>query len=294
MSQSPSRSAPTHPSPRILFSHPRKPQPQRRVRVGLHSAKTLKVLELIMASVVPPRNSVASSVTSGVNVTNNSARPSFSEQISALGARISRAISRDGSQATATTAYSTETSASTHVGDGLEKLKRLPQAPDADTTCKSCIALRLKFSSSIVLFFSCSLCFLLAAGCCRLDPALRLHGVHGLTLALFRPLFLLHSEVRVPSCARQSVTVRLYVCLTPSRPNIQACQQRHRPRKVNCSYCLSSHSALGAQHLPRTGPPRIFEAQTATGSTQTDLRSSQPESREQRDGGIAETVCLLL
>lgn len=67
------------------------------------------------------------------------------------------------------------------------------------------------FSFSRFLSVSCLL------SSCRLEPA----GVHGLTLALFRPLFSLHSEVRVPSCARQSVTVRLYVCLTPSRPNIQ-------------------------------------------------------------------------
>lgn len=176
-----------------------------------------------MASVVPPRNSVnsvnstvnnvTSSVTTGVNV--SSARPSFSEQISALGARISRAISRDGSQATATTAYSTETSASTHVGEGLEKLKRPPQAPDADTTCE------LKFSSSIVPSFSCSLflAFSLFPVCCRLALATpwraRPH------IGIVSTSFLLHSEVRVPSCARQSVTVRLYVPLTPSRPNIQ-------------------------------------------------------------------------
>lgn len=96
-----------------------------------------KVLELIMASVVPPRSSVTS-VTSSVNVT-NSGRPSFSEHISALGARISRAISRDGSGSQATT-HGTETSASTgtHVGvgdaasaDGLEKLRGFPS--DADT-----------------------------------------------------------------------------------------------------------------------------------------------------------------
>lgn len=121
-----------------------------------------KVLELIMASVVPPRSSVTS-VTSSVNVT-NSGRPSFSEQISALGARISRAISRDGSGSQATT-HGTETSASTgtHVGvgdaasaDGLEKLRGFPQASDADT-CELFIQ-ALKFTSILPSFLFSSVC----------------------------------------------------------------------------------------------------------------------------------------
>ena len=44
-------------------------------------------------------------------------RPSFSEQISALGARISRVISRDGGAAAGAGRPSTETSTSTYVGD---------------------------------------------------------------------------------------------------------------------------------------------------------------------------------
>lgn len=117
-----------------------------------------------MASVIPPRSSVTS-VNSSVNVT-NSGRPSFSEQISALGARISRAISRDGSGSQATThSTDSETSASTgtHVGvgdaasaDGLEKLRGFPQASDADT-CELFIQ-ALKFSSILPSFLFSSVC----------------------------------------------------------------------------------------------------------------------------------------
>lgn len=76
-----------------------------------------------MTSDIPPRNSTNSHANISVNSSvhnsassgdsNNSGRPSFSEQITALGARISRVISRDGSQVT----HSTMTSSSTYVGD---------------------------------------------------------------------------------------------------------------------------------------------------------------------------------